>query len=237
MSMTASELRRLLDDVQRGDRRPGRSRRAHPDRAAGGAVRGPGLRPRRHPPRAAPGLSRGHSGSRQDSGPDCRHRRAHRRRGPDAAGDPRHAGGLRGGARRRARRRLSRRRPRHHAETGRDPARPGHDPHRLRRHVRPAGRRGSGGHGRADGQRGRPPLRRRRRRPPPSASRTAPARKRARVVIVVAGMEGALPSVVAGLVDVPGHRRADQHRLRRQLRRRSPHCSACSTVAPTASPS
>ena len=32
-------------------------------------------------------------------------------------------------------------------------------------------------------------------------------------------MEGALPSVVGGLVDRPRHRRADQHRLRRQLRR------------------
>ncbi len=38
-------------------------------------------------------------------------------------------------------------------------------------------------------------------------------------MIVVAGMEGALPSVVGGLVSRPGHRRAHQHRLRRQLRR------------------
>ena len=41
----------------------------------------------------------------------------------------------------------------------------------------------------------------------------------ARVIIVVAGMEGALPSVVAGLVERAGHRRADERRLRRQLRR------------------
>ena len=41
----------------------------------------------------------------------------------------------------------------------------------------------------------------------------------ARVVIVCAGMEGALPSVVGGLVDVPGDRRADQRRLRRELPR------------------
>ena len=41
----------------------------------------------------------------------------------------------------------------------------------------------------------------------------------ARVIIVVAGMEGALPSVVGGLVDVPVDRRPDQRRLRRQLRR------------------
>ena len=41
----------------------------------------------------------------------------------------------------------------------------------------------------------------------------------ARVIIVVAGMEGALPSVVAGLVGVPVDRGADQRGLRRQLRR------------------
>ena len=41
----------------------------------------------------------------------------------------------------------------------------------------------------------------------------------ARVVIVVAGMEGALPSVVGGLVEVAGHCRPDERRLRRQFRR------------------
>ena len=40
----------------------------------------------------------------------------------------------------------------------------------------------------------------------------------ANVIVVVAGMEGALPSVVAGLVSA-GNRRAHQRRLRRQLRR------------------
>ncbi len=39
----------------------------------------------------------------------------------------------------------------------------------------------------------------------------------ARVAIVCAGMEGALPSVVGGLVGCPGHRRAHQHRLWREL--------------------
>ncbi len=34
------------------------------------------------------------------------------------------------------------------------------------------------------------------------------------VVVVVAGMEGALASVVGGLTGAPGHRRAHQHRLR-----------------------
>ena len=58
-------------------------------------------------------------------------------------------------------------------------------------------------HSRADGQRDRPSLRRRRRRVCIGCWANAPASKRARVIIVVAGMEGALPSVVAGLVAVP----------------------------------
>ena len=41
----------------------------------------------------------------------------------------------------------------------------------------------------------------------------------ARVIIVVAGMEGALPSVVGGPGQRAGHRGADEHRLRRELRR------------------
>jgi len=41
----------------------------------------------------------------------------------------------------------------------------------------------------------------------------------ARVIIVVAGMEGALPSVIAGARERPGHRGPDQHRLWRELRR------------------
>ena len=45
----------------------------------------------------------------------------------------------------------------------------------------------------------------------------------ARVIIVVAGMEGALPSVVAGLVSVPVIAVPDLDRLRCQLRR---HCRA-----------
>ena len=49
----------------------------------------------------------------------------------------------------------------------------------------------------------------------------------ARVIIVVAGMEGALPSVVAGLVERAGDRRADEHRLRRQLRRHRRAARAC----------
>ena len=40
----------------------------------------------------------------------------------------------------------------------------------------------------------------------------------ARVVVVCAGMEGALPSAVGGLVSVPRDRRSDQCGLRRQLR-------------------
>ena len=74
---------------------------------------------------------------------------------------------------------------------------------RGRRHVGPAGGRGGGAHRRADGQRrstrlydvGVAGL-----------HRLLGERERlaaARVIIVVAGMEGALPSVVAGLVSVP----------------------------------
>ena len=44
--------------------------------------------------------------------------------------------------------------------------------------------------------------------------------QQARVVVAVAGMEGALPSVIGGLVSAPRHRRAHKHRLRRQFRRR-----------------
>ena len=39
----------------------------------------------------------------------------------------------------------------------------------------------------------------------------------ARVIVVCAGMEGALPSAVGGLVSCPGDRGADERGLRRQL--------------------
>ena len=77
------------------------------------------------------------------------------------------------------------------------------DPGRLRRHQRPAGGRGSrrGGRGvRARGSSGwstsaSPGC--------TGCSRRATQLRQARVVIVVAGMEGALPSVVGGLVAAP----------------------------------
>ena len=47
-----------------------------------------------------------------------------------------------------------------------------------------------------------------------------PLLEAADAIVVVAGMEGALPSVVGGYVVLSGHRRADQRRLRRQFRRR-----------------
>ncbi len=49
-----------------------------------------------------------------------------------------------------------------------------------------------------------------------------PLLRRARVIIVAAGMDGALPSVVAGLVSAPGRRAADVGRVRRRLRRSRP---------------
>ena len=51
LRMTASDLRRLLDEVRTGAVDPDDRGRAHPRGAARGAVRGPGLRPRRHPSR------------------------------------------------------------------------------------------------------------------------------------------------------------------------------------------
>ncbi len=54
-----------------------------------------------------------------------------------------------------------------------------------------------------------------------------PAIRKADVVVAVAGMDGALPTVVAGLVTAPGGRGADQRGLRRELRRRSPPSSPC----------
>ena len=53
----------------------------------------------------------------------------------------------------------------------------------------------------------------------------------ARVVVVVAGLEGALPSVVGGLDRPAGDRGADQRRLRRPLPRAWRRCSRCSTRA------
>ena len=89
----------------------------------------------------------------------------------------------------------------------------------ARRHLRPAGRRRSGAHRRADGQRRRSALRRRRRRPPPSARRTRAASPPRASSSSSPGMEGALPSVVAGLVSVPVIAVPTSDRLRRQLRR------------------
>ena len=78
--------------------------------------------------------------------------------------------------------------------------------------------RGSRGDQRDHGQPGGAGLRRGRRRPAPALG---PHRQltEAALLIVVAGMEGALPSVVAGLVPEAGHRRSHQRRLRRQLPR------------------
>ena len=50
-------------------------------------------------------------------------------------------------------------------------------------------------------------------------------------VVVVAGMEGALASVVGGVTVGAGGRRADQRRLRRGASGASPRCSPCSRRA------
>ena len=69
-----------------------------------------------------------------------------------------------------------------------------------RRHP---GGRGGGADRRAGGQPRRAPVRRRRRGDPPPARAAARVIEQAEVAIVVAGMEGALPSVVAGLFARP----------------------------------
>ena len=61
--------------------------------------------------------------------------------------------------------------------------------------------------------------------------------RRARVIVVVAGMDGALPSVVAGLVAAPVVARPHVRGLRRRLRRAGRRCWPCSTPARPASPS
>ena len=60
---------------------------------------------------------------------------------------------------------------------------------------------------------------RRRRRPAPAARASATGSRRADCLVVVAGMEGALPSVVGGLTGVPARGGADQRRVRRLVRR------------------
>ena len=95
----------------------------------------------------------------------------------------------------------------------------GHDPRRRRRHRRPAGGRGGGADRRAAWATTSSASTTSASPASTACSPTASSCARASVLIVVAGMEGALPSVVGGLVDRPGHRRADQRRLRRQLRR------------------
>ena len=61
--------------------------------------------------------------------------------------------------------------------------------------------------------------------------------REAKVVIVVAGMEGALPSVVGRAGRGAGDRGADQHRLRGRRSRGWRRCWPCSTRARRASPS
>ena len=106
--------------------------------------------------------------------------------------------------------------PRPHAAAR--PAR-GIDPDRRRRHRRPAGRRGSRGHGRDHGQHRSTGCTT---SGSPDSTASWPNTHRliaARVIIVVAGMEGALPERGRRPGRRAGHRRPDQRRLRRQLRR------------------
>ena len=71
------------------------------------------------------------------------------------------------------------------------------------RDQRPAGRRGGAGDGRGLELRRLAGGRRRRRRACTGSCTSSPSLKTADALVVVAGMEGALPSVVGGLVDCP----------------------------------
>ena len=77
--------------------------------------------------------------------------------------------------------------------------------------------------------------RRRRRRAAPAARASATGSRAADCLVVVAGMEGALPSRGRRADRRTARRGADQRRLRRLVRRASPRCWRCSTPARPAS--
>ena len=92
--------------------------------------------------------------------------------------------------------------------------------HRDGGDQRPGRRRGGTGDGRGVELRRHARGRRRRgRAPSPLAGQLLQMLGEADAMVVVAGMEGALPSVVGGLVELPGDRGPHEHRLRRQLPR------------------
>ena len=190
-------------------------------------VRGSRVCPRRSPPRATAGLPRGGARPGQDAGPDCGHRRANRRARPDAPRDARDQRAYDEVCRAGARSRPTTRTP--------GPSRSGrttyagqrHDPGCRRGHVGPSGRRRSVRHRRGDGQR---------RRHAcydvgvAGIHRLLAERARlasARVIIVVAGMEGALPSVVGGLVSRAGRSPCRRASATAPASAGSPRCWAC----------
>ena len=213
-----------------------RSPRRRGGRAAAPAVRRPRLRPRRPPPPPAPGHGRGGLRPGQDAGAV----RGHRGRA----------------ARRRRRRRCCSPGPTTPRPPPRSTANPGGVRHAGDRCVwRPARRPGPSGScsctaGTADlpvadecaaaltahGLEPRAAHRRRRGRHPPPARPTPTRWPRADAVVVVAGMEGALASVVGGLTARPGRRRAHQRRLRRRPRGRHRAARRCWPRARPASP-
>ena len=202
--MKTTDLQALLEDVRRGAVSPAA---AH-EHVLQFLRQAPffedlGFAQHRPPSCPAPGLPRKSSSARQDACSDRgRNRRPHRRPRPEPPRHPRDRGETFDAVRRASARVVH--------DTARaitlrqDDVPPGRGHRRDRRcwHLGPAGRRGGRGHGRRHGQRGRSSTT----SASPASIGCSRSRSRlaaARVVIVVAGMEGALPSVVGGLVEVP----------------------------------
>ena len=190
--MRPAELRALLARVRRGSVAPAAAARA----IARGAARAARVRHARPPARAALGLPRGRVRPGQDA-------RSSWSRSSGASGAPARSGARDARGRRPARAALRRgvpdgRDPRARARASccaaaRAPARRGPRAGRVRRHRRPAGGRGGAGH-RARRWGAGPSW------SPTSASpgstgcsRTGESLRGARVLVVVAGLEGALP--------------------------------------------
>ena len=117
MTSNKRARRNLLDRVARGEVDDRHGHRAAARDAARPAVRGSGVRARRSSSRRPPGIPRSRPRPRQNTCPDCRHRRRHRRARLYAAGDARQRGGLRRRARRGARRNVLRRCSHHHVSS------------------------------------------------------------------------------------------------------------------------
>ena len=201
--MTRAELHALLGDVRSGALTPEAAQDRLLQFLRQAPVRRPGVRARRPSPRAAPGVPGSHFWAWKDARSDCRHRRAHRRRGPQPARDPHGSPGVRRRVGARHQGKIPRAGQNHYARARRAATRPRHDRRRRRRHGRPAGGGRSGGLGRADGQRGRSALRRRRRRHFTGCSPSTPASSPRASSSSSPGWKARCRASIGGLVSVP----------------------------------